>query len=965
MIREIPFTGISTVPSDYECQDGQSALAVNLIPEDGVLRPAAPGKTIADLEAGERAVWVHANVTWRHMITVTVKDGRQQLGWRDITKDDTGADKVGAVHIISDADRTSGVLNVSSVGNTLCVMCDDGLWYYLWRSESTGYDCLGQKPPFIELQFGLSSNLPAAWDVSSLDGVDDLTKEYKIAWRQYRAKPSDCYEASSVNGDITHITVKKDEQEGVQNNVWALINSCNAIVSKAGHFYAPFYVRYCYRMNDPGQSMVMHSAPVFMPVTMPYTYQVGLASVIYGKYTDGSGNYNRIQDDNAWHVKNLDGSPSFDYKFNTIYMRPHNVALRCLMLSAKETLEKLRTDWKDIVRSIDIFVSLPLVREDSSEKIVSATYGSRGYRLDGGNVFDNLAGEVETMSRTDTEKFGFVFDIPTKSDSAYKKQIEDNSTFYKVYSFDLQKKGNIDELMENGTLPSTTWRELDIKGQTGTLQNLATQEVMTDDYHSHNVLIPIGGGAGQVRTPMYTYNSRLNVAALGERLFGGYRPGAMVPDHVEQDNAAVWVNDIYVYLATDNGTKVVHSYGNPDSYNPQIITKLMLWTCPQYYPDSRAYKMVLKCSGGIYIEMPMRAHAALNGALTEPHLMVDKTDGLQQVTMTDPAVDDKVYMPNAIYTSEAASPFVFKASGMSAIGTGTVLGLSSAVRALSQGQFGQYPLYAFTTDGVWALTTTTQGTYNAVQPVTRDVCTDPESITQIDQAVLFVTKRGIMLISGATTQCLSEPLSGVNILNPAVLGVVRGVASAPVADIEVRDFADWVQGCRMLYDYPRQRIIAYKACTGYAYVYSLKSKQWGMMQDDTTYGLNSYPDAWAVRVVGDKSQLVNVSQRGAGSWESVLVTRPLKLGDLNALKTVRAVITRGFFRHSHVRSVLVGSRDLMHWSVVWSSETHVMRGFSGTPYKYYRLILDCRLDADESLTSCSVLVEPRMANRLR
>ena len=88
------------------------------------------------------------------------------------------------------------------------------------------------------------------------------------------------------------------------------------------------------------------------------------------------------------------------------------------------------------------------------------------------------------------------------------------------------------------------------------------------------------------------------------------------------------------------------------------------------------------------------------------------------------------------------------------------MGISTAAKALSQGQFGQFPLYAFTDEGVWALEVNSSGGYSAKQPITRDVCISSDSITQIDTAVLFATDRGIMEISGSQTQCLTDIING-------------------------------------------------------------------------------------------------------------------------------------------------------------------------------------------------------------
>ena len=101
------------------------------------------------------------------------------------------------------------------------------------------------------------------------------------------------------------------------------------------------------------------------------------------------------------------------------------------------------------------------------------------------------------------------------------------------------------------------------------------------------------------------------------------------------------------------------------------------------------------------------------------------------------------------------------------------------------------------------------------------------------------------------------------------------------------------------------------------------------------------------------------------SVKGLLVSRPLKLDDGDILKTIDTIIQRGQFRKGHVSSVLYGSRDLYNWSLVWSSKDHYLRGFRGTPYKYFRVTLVCNLEKDESITGCTVQFTPSLINQPR
>lgn len=371
--------------------------------------------------------------------------------------------------------------------------------------------------------------------------------------------------------------------------------------------------------------------------------------------------------------------------------------------------------------------------------------------------------------------------------------------------------------------------------------------------------------------------------------------------------------------------------------------------------------------------LKMEAHPTLNGATTIGGIMSSLAVSFNTKSYTAPTISKIVEITNKIYTSEVNNPFYFPVLGINTVGTGNILGICAAAKALSEGQFGQFPLYAFTTEGVWALEVSATGTYSAKQPITRDVVINPDSITQIDSAVLFATDRGIMHISGSTVQCISDRLNTEELFTIAdlpkcdkLINIFNGRANEEeqitLADITLLPFSEFLAGCRMVYDYTNQHIIVYNPAVRYAYVYSLKSQTWGMMRSDIVDNVNSYPEALAM---ADGAKLVDFSKPVAENITALIITRPFKIDDPNTFKTINTIIQRGMFRSTHVQQVLYGSNDLIHWHTVWSSVDKIMRGFRGTPYKAYRLALVCKFDKGESIYGCTVVYEPRMTNQVR
>jgi hypothetical protein len=194
-----------------------------------------------------------------------------------------------------------------------------------------------------------------------------------------------------------------------------------------------------------------------------------------------------------------------------------------------------------------------------------------------------------------------------------------------------------------------------------------------------------------------------------------------------------------------------------------------------------------------------------------------------------------------------------------------------------------------------------------------------------------------------------------------------GDALAEMSDIDSKafnliPFQEFIEGCSMAYDYMHQRIILYNKDYNYAYVFSLESQAWGMMESNIADSLNSYPDAI---VVTKDNQLVSLSKEDEAKAKGLMITRALKLDDGDVLKTINTIVQRGDFNRGDVSTILWGSRDLKNWHLVWSSKDHYMRGFRGTPYKYYRIGALTNLGKDESLIGASINHEPKQTNKIR
>jgi hypothetical protein len=305
-----------------------------------------------------------------------------------------------------------------------------------------------------------------------------------------------------------------------------------------------------------------------------------------------------------------------------------------------------------------------------------------------------------------------------------------------------------------------------------------------------------------------------------------------------------------------------------------------------------------------------------------------------------------------LLTSEVNNPWVFKASGYNCIGNGRILGLSTTTTALSEGQFGQYPLLVFSEDGIWALSLDGTGLYTSIRPMSREVCNNPKSITQTDGAVFFVSKKGLMVITGSQVKCVSEQLSGK----------IGSFASSVNPGINIGKYQTFFANCFIAYDCRDSLLWIFNNGAPTCLVYSIKSGCFGKAAFYAiTNVVNDYPDyimqdtyhnAYSLTMRQD----INVDSTDYNSW---MMSRPMKLENALALKSIIQV---KHILDTNTNAGLVfkiyASNNLRNWCEITS-----MRG---TPWKYYRFEYTfSNLKATDRFAGTMLITQERRTNKLR
>lgn len=323
-----------------------------------------------------------------------------------------------------------------------------------------------------------------------------------------------------------------------------------------------------------------------------------------------------------------------------------------------------------------------------------------------------------------------------------------------------------------------------------------------------------------------------------------------------------------------------------------------------------------------------------------------------------------------VKVSEAENPLIFPAKNSVQVGSSIINALSANTRPISEGQFGDAPLYAFTDEGVWVLMLGEEGTYIARQPANRDICSNPKGILQIDDAVLFPTERGIMMQRGRESENITDalddyPFDFLSIYSHSTKdktypNKLLALGNIPESDVKYVRFRKYLEEAGMIYDYYDSRIIVFNPNYTYAYVYSLKSNMWGTMHNVFNKRVNIYPESYATDKAGN---ILDVYvKEPTENVPFFLCSRPLTLGQ-DAYKTMFDCITRGYFSSIQAGKcgmVLFGSNDLVNWYYVGSSVNMYLRNLVGSPYKYFRLAIMGNLAPKESISALSTEFQSRL-----
>ena len=871
--------GMTNVPSDLMSDDNELEVCDGFIYRDGELKPIQ--KPVKIGQTSYTIMYVHKMADYKNLIGKL--EHTQSIICYKMTDDGIDMDS-GQTFSIGEPSE------ITSVGNTLICVTENGIHYLLFKG--TKYVDMGTELPKPKVEFStFATNL--------LIGSSKVTP---LNIREFceTSKKTACYDDS---GRLTSVTTSKtstswtykpindvDKMKAFQTSVQGHVASVIKEAKEVNRFCFPFFVRYALKLHDGSYARISN------PILVCPTINRNLKITPNRKREEG---FEESVNSQTLDLENVNSSAAI---FFIYYIGHSNLYYKASIEGAD--------NWKDIVKEIVVFASDEVRPFD----IDGDFEFKEPLEMDGYCYMNQVSGKLKNLG-------GGIFDGPTADfNLSYKFTYDD----YKARSVIMPKHVKSDREIIDALMSKTQFYKLfaiktdEANGKlefapiaNHVVETLTEQEQLkTDDYY---------GWATMVAKKVYPYNNRLNMTGVKRKPFSGFSDfipistgeqpgmqGVMQPFPDEREY------EIYTHIVANS----MDAWVKADGYYTALPEMIGSWI---YYPDPNATEMlIIDKDTGSASNIKLKVHPRLNGAYCFDKLPFPRItyDGFED-SNARPVVDQNAHetLDSNIYTSVVNNPFLFEASGDNTVGTGSILGIIANTEAISQGQFGQYPLMVFTSEGIYAMSVTNEGMYGSIHPISREVCLENSPLVPTDKLVYFASEKGLMAASGAETAPMSEQLKGRSSMQDG-------------------GFANYLKNCLIAYDYRDSLLRIYSKVYPWQYIYNMKDKTFSVVENGVKAKAvaNDYPDNLIQDTDGNVYSLTAKPDivHDDNTYSGTVTTRALKLGGSIMQKSLRSVKhLMDTSDNGKVKLEVWGSNNAKHW--------RKLNSLGGKPWAYFKI----------------------------
>ena len=858
---------------------------------------------------------------------------------------------------------TTGEIEVLPLGRMIVVKDSEGLNYMLWKDSE--YIFLGTEVPSLPVNFGLRGEVVTGALSGETDGSFDLSGI---------ADPDPAgYLPDDSAGHVRTLA----------NQAYGQAARLTTEAARDGFFTHSFFVRYALRLYD--NTRVNISSPVLMTVS---TNELFMESQNWHD-SDTDVYYSMIQ-------------ARLDYYIQT---------------GVKERFEQ----WGDIVKGVDIYVSAPIYTyKADSVKLLAFCYPESYTVFSPGNINTMKEYYGYTVSRLTNidstwETAGFKNNyyvkrdmmlchaLSVRNDQAQSKMAAvtgDGTGYNALLQLEPRRAESLQEdyhgegpyyLLRSYDIAELVEGERTVVAVSGDrLLNIVTQETLKETQSFGNIV---------AASDAMVYNRRLNLSDAKIEMRCMQSLETLLP---RANRWQDWECDATTgrpARTSDVGTesyRLMVETVSPDGKTIRLRdqelapegTSLNLRSALQYlfYPDSEVTKMAVFrwediTYGSTPVILPEGAALVKPVGILLPGLKKSflingtyyKGDVLSASAETDietsvePTDDNVVSYPNRLLLSEVEDPFVYTMRNEYMVGNGRIMKLATNTEPLSTGQYGQFPLIAFCTDGTWALSVNADGTFDVPRPLSRDVLTNTRFVIGVDRGLLFVTRQGLKLLGAdKRIQLLSAILEGENTDETMFVGgstpiasFVSGWSSLFIQDTD--EIRESLQCCSMVYDGKENIVHIFFPDTSKQLILNLDGLSFSSQTDGGKKQPVAVVEDYAMSVMqfdGDRHLYgydTAVSEERSKGW---CLSRILTMGEVNRYACVMQM--KAYHRMasgSSVQTALFASNDSVSWRLLTS--------LKGASYRYYRFALFTDMNDLDAVSGLSILYEPRRDNKLR
>lgn len=812
---------------------------------------------------------------------------------------------------------TDNINDVNSVGNTLIFATTDGLHYLLYKGGE--YIDLGTTLPTYTFlpRFATPTegrDVEVKGEACVMDGLAEMSGTYA----KYDSNGDFIEESTdaSTGGKNFCRWRYKDDTKAIHDSLQEAFQggfaSSRTNAREQGCFCFPFFIRVALRLYDGSFARISNPIACFPT-------------------SDRNCEYLQVRwnsDEKSWVFDPSTHSGSGYYFYCKLKGSP---------LYFKMQLSDNYENWKDIVSGYVVFATEEVLTFELEEEwsivhpneshdrsiLYNYDYSDEDIIIHFSNVSDGRPAQDIIM--------------PTyKSDRAIREDLLAKTTFYKLFEVNFEDFGKYTSYV------NAFDKELYDKHTIGTL---AEQEQLdVDDYY---------GWCKLEAENIFPYNNRMNMFSLERYPYEG--PFVFQANNIQTGGTTLHSNyTIYTHIVSDKMDAWAKCTGTPDS-NAFLFPASSLVGVQNgwyYYPDPNATEMIIQDGSGKLALLALKKHPRLNGAYTFECLPNERKALPWGNTTTTPIVDLSAHetLDSNIYSTNINNPFTFNASGDNTVGTGSIIALAANTDAISQGQFGEFPLIVFTTEGIYAMGVNSEGAYVNIYPISREVCNNAESVTPVDDYVFFTSERGLMAVRGRQVVCVS--------------GQLRGRVPRNFIDDRV-GFIKYLAECKIAYDYRDSLLLIFnEEYPAYHYVYNIQEKTFAVDTTKLNTGVQAIASSYPDSVIQDKDgNLYTLTGKpeineDEGTYSGHVITHPLRFGSLPVLKSLRQVKHLIDTDNGTLGVKLYGSNDCKHWQELTS--------LKGKPWKFFTIEYSfANLAAADAFSGTLLTYIPRRTDKLR